>query len=251
MGKRLTKVDRKSEVWSRLHTSLKQGKLKLSPEEVDQEVDLEALESLEYSKVNLFLKRSMDILGSLALILVLSPILVSAAVIISVLTEDGIFYSEKRVGKNGEEFDFIKFKSMFNDAESVREKLGEGNEMTGPFFKMQNDPRVTEFGKFIRKYSVDELPQLFLVLKGDMSLVGPRPPQPKEFVQLSETHQKVKTKMRPGITCIWQVSGRNLISDAHQWMMLDYRYIKEWNIWFDIKLLLKTVPAALSGIGAS
>ena len=245
------KTTYKQSVWKRLHKNVKQSSSKL-PDEISSLLDEDGqLKINEPSKIMLGVKRLIDIFGSLVLIIVLSPILLATYILIRILMDDPIFYREERIGYKGKHFSFIKFKSMINDAQSQKDKLVQHNEMQGPFFKVQNDPRVTDFGRFLRKYSVDELPQLFLVLKGDMSLVGPRPCQPKEYKNLDEWQQKAKTSMKPGITCIWQVNGRNLISDHNQWMKMDLDYVRNWSLWLDIKLLLKTIPAALSGIGAS
>ncbi len=160
-----------------------------------------------------------------------------------------VFFTQSRSGLNGKQFGFIKFRSMFLDAEKQKEKLLDKNEMSGPVFKISNDPRITTVGKFIRKYSIDELPQLFNVLKGEMSLVGPRPPIPEE-VSKYKPWQRRKLSVKPGITCKWQVEGRNQI-DFEEWMELDLEYIDNWSLWEDSKILAKTIPAVLKGDGAS
>ena len=160
-----------------------------------------------------------------------------------------IFFSQKRVGKNGELFDMYKFRSMVVNAEELKEKLAHQNEMSGPMFKMKDDPRVTKVGKFIRKTSLDELPQLLNVLKGDMSLVGPRPSLPKEVAQFEKWMYK-RLSVKPGLTCFWQVSGRNNI-DFEDWMKLDIKYVDERNIWIDIKLIFKTVLVLFGDKNAS
>lgn len=219
----------------------------------ESDIDLEA-ESQNIKlpgKISLAVKRTIDVVGALTLIILLSPILIATSILVMILTDGPVLYREKRIGYKGKAFDFLKFRSMGENADCMQNKLRLRNEMGGPFFKMRNDPRVTEFGRFIRKYSIDELPQLFNVLKGDMSLVGPRPCKPEEFKELKPWQQRAKTLMKPGLTCIWQTSGRNLISDHNIWMQMDLEYIKDWSLELDIKLLLKTVPAVLSGIGAS
>ena len=138
---------------------------------------------------------------------------------------------------------------MVVGAEKKLEELLKHNQMQGPAFKMENDPRVTPVGRFLRKLSLDELPQLWNVLTGDMSLVGPRPPIPKEVERYDNWHRR-RLSMRPGITCLWQVNGRNRITDFNQWMKLDLEYIDNWSLWLDIKIVFKTIPAVLSGYGA-
>lgn len=185
------------------------------------------------------IKRLIDIICSFVGILVLSPLFIIIAIIIKFTSKGPVFFSQKRVGRNGKEFDMYKFRSMVVNAEELKEKLAAQNEMSGPMFKMKDDPRVTKVGKFIRKTSIDELPQLWNILKGDMSLVGPRPSLPKEVAQFDEWMYK-RLEVKPGLTCYWQVSGRNNI-DFEDWMKLDIRYVEEKNLWIDIKLICKTV----------
>ncbi|WP_040213590.1 sugar transferase [Clostridium polynesiense] len=185
-----------------------------------------------------FLKRIIDILGSLVGIVFLSPILLIVAVAIKLDSKGPIVFSQIRVGKNGEKFKMYKFRSMVENAEEKLKELQNKNEMSGPMFKMKEDPRVTKVGRFIRKTSIDELPQLFNVLKGEMSLVGPRPNLPKE-VEEFEPWMLNKFIAKPGLTCYWQVSGRNDIG-FEEWMRLDAKYIQERNTWIDIKLIFKT-----------
>ena len=185
------------------------------------------------------IKRTIDIVCSFVGILVLSPLFIVIAIIIKLTSKGPVFFSQKRVGKYGREFDMYKFRSMVVNAEELKEKLAAQNEMTGPMFKMKDDPRVTKVGKFIRKTSLDELPQLWNVLKGDMSLVGPRPSLPKEVAQFEDWMHK-RLEVKPGLTCYWQVSGRNNI-DFEDWMKLDIRSVEEKNLWIDIKLIFKTV----------
>ena len=185
------------------------------------------------------IKRLIDIICSFVGILVLSPLFIIIAIIIKFTSKGPVFFSQKRVGRNGKEFDMYKFRSMVVNAEELKEKLAAQNEMSGPMFKMKDDPRVTKVGKFIRKTSIDELPQLWNILKGDMSLVGPRPSLPKEVAQFDEWMYK-RLEVKPGLTCYWQVSGRNNI-DFEDWMKLDVKYVEERNLWIDIKLIFKTV----------
>ena len=186
-----------------------------------------------------FCKRGIDVIVAGVGLILLSPIITIVACAIKLTSKGPIFFLQKRVGKNGELFNMYKFRSMVVNAEELKEKLKHKNEMSGPMFKMKDDPRVTKVGKFIRKTSLDELPQLWNVLKGDMSLVGPRPSLPKEVEQFDSWMFKRLT-VPPGLTCYWQVSGRNNI-DFEDWMKLDVKYVEERNLWIDIKLIFKTV----------
>lgn len=194
-------------------------------------------------------KRGIDILGSAALLLLLSPLMIAVA--LAILVSDGrpIFYTQKRVGLNGRLFPMYKFRSMKRDAHQELSELLQHNEMSGPVFKMTNDPRVTPIGRLIRRFSIDELPQLWNVLRGEMSLVGPRPPVPEE-VSLYQRKNRRRLSMRPGLTCTWQVSGRNNIRDFDALVKLDLEYIDNWSLSRDAMLLLRTVPAVLFGHGA-
>lgn len=184
-------------------------------------------------------KRSLDIMASLVGLILLSPIILIVAILIKLESEGPIVFSQKRIGLNKREFKMYKFRSMVQNAEELKEKLQKQNEMSGPMFKMKNDPRVTKVGKFIRKTSIDELPQLINVLKGDMSLVGPRPSLPKE-VEKFEPWMLKRLEVKPGLTCYWQVSGRNNI-DFEDWMKLDIKYVEDRSFLLDIKLIFKTV----------
>ena len=196
-------------------------------------------ENKQNLKVYEICKRTIDIIGAGLGLILLSPIIAVVACAVKVTSKGPIFFSQKRVGKNGELFEMYKFRSMVVNAEELKENLEDQNEMSGPMFKIKDDPRVTKVGKFIRKTSIDELPQLWNVLKGDMSLVGPRPSLPKEVEQFDNWMFK-RLSVRPGLTCYWQVSGRNNI-DFEDWMKLDCRYVDERNLWIDIKLIFKTV----------
>jgi exopolysaccharide biosynthesis polyprenyl glycosylphosphotransferase len=195
------------------------------------------------------LKRLFDIVSSTAALAVLSPLLVGVALGVKFTSRGPIFFKQKRVGLHGKPFHMLKFRSMVVNAEELKAKLEALNEQTGPVFKMKNDPRITRIGRFIRKYSIDELPQLINVLRGEMSVVGPRPPIPSE-VEKYAAWQRRRLSVRPGLTCIWQVSGRNQIS-FEEWMYLDMQYIDHWSLKNDINLILKTVPVVLTGSGAS
>ena len=186
-----------------------------------------------------FIKRTIDIIFSILGLVLLSPLLIIIAIIIKIDSKGPIFFAQERVGYKGNHFKMYKFRSMVLNAEELKEKLQEKNEMSGPMFKMKDDPRVTKIGKFIRKTSIDELPQLINVLLGQMSLVGPRPSLPKE-VEKFETWMLERLNVKPGLTCYWQVSGRNDI-DFEDWMKLDIKYVNERNLWIDIKLIFKTV----------
>lgn len=182
-------------------------------------------------------------------ILVLSPVFLVCAAVIRLESPGPVIFKQKRIGRDGRPFNFYKFRSMYIDAEQRRQELLKANESKdGVIFKMQKDPRVTRFGRFIRKFSIDELPQLFNVVVGDMSLVGPRPPLPSEVAEYTLEDRKRLT-VKPGITCIWQVSGRSDIPFRQQ-VALDKEYIMSRSLWRDLWILLKTVPAVLTGKGA-
>ena len=202
------------------------------------------------NKVYLFLKRLIDIVGSGSGILILIPVFLIIGILIKLEDPKGsVFFSQKRNGLNGKEFNMYKFRSMVHNAEDLLESLMSKNEMDGPVFKIKDDPRITKIGKFIRKTSLDELPQLFNVLKGDMSLVGPRPPIPREVIQYNK-YQYQRLLVKPGITCYWQISGRNNI-DFDEWVELDLKYIKERNLFKDIYIILMTLPVLLGDKNAS
>jgi len=197
----------------------------------------------------IFLKRIFDLIISLFAILFLIPVFVIATLGITLSSRWPIFFRQIRCGMNGRKFTLYKFRSMFVGSEVRKEDLEQRNEMGGPVFKMKKDPRITPFGRFMRKLSIDELPQLINVLKGDMSLVGPRPPLPAE-VNMYETWQRLRLSMKPGLTCIWQVSGRNRIN-FEKWMEMDLQYIDNFSMRLDFKLLVRTIFAVLTGYGAA
>lgn len=194
-------------------------------------------------------KRFIDVVVAAAGLIVLSPLLIAVAIAIKLTGPGPVFFQQKRVGLNGRKFTLYKFRSMVKDAARMRADLADLNEMDGPVFKIRNDPRVTPLGRWMRRYSIDELPQLFNVLIGDMSLVGPRPPLPSEVSEY-QRKQRRRLSMRPGLTCTWQVSGRNDIPDFNRWAELDLQYIDNWSLMGDLKLLVKTIPAVISGKGA-
>lgn len=194
-------------------------------------------------------KRLIDIVGATVGLLVLGPLVMLPVAIGIKLTSPGpILFRQKRSGLHGRLFTMYKFRSMVNNAEMLRAELEAFNEVPGPVFKMENDPRVTAFGRFLRKTSIDEMPQFWNVLMGDMSLVGPRPPIPSEVQHYDPWHRR-RLSMKPGLTCLWQVSGRNKIG-FDQWMKLDLQYIDNWSLWLDFKILARTIPVVLTGLGA-
>lgn len=196
----------------------------------------------------LFMKRVLDVLISSILLLLLLPVFVVIAICIKATSGGPVFFTQQRVGLNKRTFRMIKFRSMRDDAEEMRDSISHLNELDGPVFKIQNDPRVTRVGKFLRKSSLDELPQLFNVLRGEMSLVGPRPPLPQEVDRYEWMFRK-RLSVKPGITCIWQISGRSDVSFA-RWMRMDQEYVENWSLWLDLRILMKTIPAVLSSKGA-
>ena len=196
-----------------------------------------------------FLKRTMDVICSLVGLVILSPIFLVVTILIRLESKGGSIFSQERVGKNGKRFKMYKFRSMVANAEELKDKLCGQNEMCGPMFKIKKDPRVTKVGKFIRKTSIDELPQLVNVLKGEMSLVGPRPSLPKEVVKF-EDWMMVRLSVKPGLTCYWQVSGRSDIG-FEEWMELDVKYVKDRTTLIDITLILKTFGVFLGDEHAS
>jgi exopolysaccharide biosynthesis polyprenyl glycosylphosphotransferase len=193
-------------------------------------------------------KRMFDIAVSFLVLLLLSPVLAALAVAIKLDSPGPVFFRQRRVGLQGRTFNIFKFRSMYLDAETRLESLRAHNEMSGPVFKMKNDPRITRVGRFIRRTSLDEFPQFWNVLRGEMSVVGPRPPLPSEVRQYKRW-QRRRLSVKPGITCIWQISGRNNI-DFDRWMELDLEYIDQWSLWNDIQICIKTIPAVLGTRGA-
>ncbi|HEX8816580.1 MAG TPA: sugar transferase [Terriglobales bacterium] len=194
------------------------------------------------------IKRALDVVISAFLLVILSPFLVLLTVLIKLTSRGPVFYRWRVVGKNGRPFIGYKFRSMVANADQLKASLEAENEMTGPVFKLTRDPRVTKLGAVMRRYSLDELPQLFSVFKGDMSLVGPRPPLVTEYARFTD-YQKQKLAVTPGMTCLWQVNGRNQVSDFDQWVELDLEYIRDWSLGLDFKILCKTIGVVFAGSG--
>ncbi len=193
-------------------------------------------------------KRPFDVVVSLLGLVLLSPLFLVLAVLVKLDSRGPVFFKQVRVGKDGREFEFYKFRSMVQNAEQMKSKLMHLNELEGPVFKISDDPRITPVGRFLRRTSLDELPQLYNVLRGDMSLVGPRPPLPAEVANY-ESWQRQKLSVLPGITCLWQISGRNHIGFT-EWMRLDIEYIRRQSFGLDMKILARTLPAVLLRKGA-
>ena len=198
----------------------------------------------------LIAKRTLDVVVSFTLLLFIAPLLAGVAIAIRLTSAGPVFFLQERVGHNKRRFKIIKFRTMVPNAEKLMLSLEKRNEVSGPVFKMRDDPRVTPIGKFLRRSSIDELPQLFNVLQGDMSLVGPRPLPVRDYEGFNEDWQRRRFSVKPGITCLWQVNGRSGVS-FDQWMLLDLKYMDEWSLWLDLKILAKTVPAVLRGTGAA
>jgi exopolysaccharide biosynthesis polyprenyl glycosylphosphotransferase len=202
------------------------------------------------NETHLALKRTLDVAISLMILGLAMPVLAFAALAIRITSPGSVVFKQRRIGLNGRIFTLYKFRTMIEDAHERREEVAHLNEMNGPVFKVRDDPRVTPVGRWLRRFSLDELPQLWNVLKGDMSLVGPRPPIPEEVASYHRWHRR-RLSMKPGLTCLWQISGRNQIQDFDHWMKLDLQYIDNWSPSLDLKILLRTIPAVLSGKGAS
>ncbi|MCH8125464.1 sugar transferase [candidate division KSB1 bacterium] len=205
-------------------------------------------ETFSANEWQLFVKRTTDILVSLTGIIIAMPFFIVLALAIKLSSKGPIYFKQERSGLNGRKFTLYKFRTMMVGAELRKKELEKQNEMQGPVFKIKRDPRVYPLGRLLRKISLDELPQLLNVLKGDMSIVGPRPPLPIE-VEMYEIWQRRRLSLKPGITCIWQVSGRNMV-DFDRWMEMDLEYIDNWSLWLDVKISLKTVLVVLFGYGA-
>ena len=217
---------------------------------IDKEVEVDRKENLRDHRLYWIGRRTQDvILSSLALV-VLSPVMLATA--IAIVVDDpsaGPVFSQERIGRNGKPFKFYKFRSMYVDAEERKKELMSKNEVQGLMFKMENDPRITKVGAFIRKTSIDELPQFWNVLKGDMSLVGTRPPTVDEYEQYTG-YQKRRISFRPGITGLWQISGRSDIKDFDEVVKLDLEYIDNWSLLLDLKIIFKTILVVFKGSGA-
>jgi exopolysaccharide biosynthesis polyprenyl glycosylphosphotransferase len=198
----------------------------------------------------LAVKRTLDIAISSVLLLLLAPVLIGVAIAVKLTSTGPVLFLQDRIGLNKRRFRICKFRTMVPNAEQLLPNLESRNEVSGPVFKIRNDPRITRIGRFLRRSSIDELPQLFNVLKGDMSLVGPRPLPVRDYEGFSEDWQRRRFSIKPGITCLWQVNGRSGIS-FDQWMLLDLKYMDEWSLWLDLKILARTVPAVMRGSGAA
>jgi exopolysaccharide biosynthesis polyprenyl glycosylphosphotransferase len=222
---------------------------RIAHETVTRFGDIQLLDFYTSPKMNwqLLVKRWTDILTSAILLTALFPIFVLVSILIKTTSRGPIHFKQQRIGYNGRLFTVLKFRTMVEDAQSYKKDLRNLNEMDGPVFKIKNDPRITKMGRILRKASIDELPQLINVLRGEMSLVGPRPPTPDEVIQYELTDRR-RLSMKPGMTCIWQVSGRNNIP-FKRWMDLDRQYIDNWSLRLDLRILVKTIPAVLKGSG--
>jgi exopolysaccharide biosynthesis polyprenyl glycosylphosphotransferase len=205
-------------------------------------------DSAPLPNVSTLLKSLFDRAAAAFGLMILSPLMALVAVAIKSTSKGPVLFKQERIGLNGRRFTMLKFRTMVPDADKLKESLLTKNEMSGPVFKLKNDPRITPLGKILRKTSADELPQLVNVLKGDMSIVGPRPPLAEEVTKF-DPWQRRKLSVRPGLTCLWQVRGRNNI-DFQDWMKMDLEYIDNWSLWLDFRIMARTIPAVLSGRGA-
>ncbi|MEI6779492.1 MAG: sugar transferase [Verrucomicrobiota bacterium] len=196
------------------------------------------------------LKQLMDSAGSLFVLVGFWWVFALLALTIKLTSSGPALFRQQRAGKNGRPFTIYKFRTMVTNAEQLKHELAAMNEMSGPVFKVGNDPRVTRVGKFLRKYSLDELPQFINVLRGEMSMVGPRPLPVDEVKQFNDLAHRRRLSVKPGLTCLWQISGRNNVCDFKDWVRLDLKYIDNWSLWLDLKILWLTLPAVLSGTGA-
>jgi exopolysaccharide biosynthesis polyprenyl glycosylphosphotransferase len=196
------------------------------------------------------LKQAIDIVGAVGLLVASSWLMLLAAIAIKLTSRGPILFRQQRSGLNGKPFTMYKFRSMVTNAEQLRHELAVLNEMSGPVFKITQDPRVTRVGRLLRKFSIDEFPQLFNVVCGEMSLVGPRPLPVDEVRRFDDLAHRRRLSVKPGLTCLWQVGGRNEISDFKEWVRLDLEYIDHWSLWLDLKILWLTIPVVLMGKGA-
>jgi lipopolysaccharide/colanic/teichoic acid biosynthesis glycosyltransferase len=208
---------------------------------------IESAQATKYFSYRI-IKRAMDLIFTTILILIFLPIYLIIAILIKLDAKGPILYQWNVVGENGVHFISWKFRTMVVDADSQKIQLSSKNEMVGPVFKIKNDPRITKIGKFLRKYSLDESIQFLSIIKGDMSLVGPRPAGPIELDNY-EMWQKRRLSIKPGLTGPWQVSGRNKVNHFNEWVKLDLEYIDNWSLWLDVKILFMTIPAAFKGTG--
>ena len=197
-------------------------------------------------------KEIVDVFGAFVLLLLLTviPVFPIAALLVRLTSPGPVFFRQKRSGLHGQPFTMLKFRTMVTNAEQLKHELAALNEMSGPVFKVSNDPRVTPIGRFLRRFSIDELPQLLNVLRGDMSLVGPRPLPVTEVERFDDPSDRRRLSVKPGLTCLWQVSGRNNVTSFKDWVRLDLEYIDHWSLSLDFKILLRTIPAVFRGTGA-
>lgn len=195
-------------------------------------------------------KQLIDMVGAGLLLVLFSPVMFIAAIAVRLSSPGPVIFRQQRSGLNGRPFTMYKFRTMSSDAEQRKQELAVFNEMSGPVFKYTNDPRVTSAGRWLRKFSIDEFPQLFNVLRGEMSLVGPRPLPVDETRRFDDFAHRRRLSVKPGLTCLWQISGRNNVRDFREWVRLDLEYIDNWSLWLDLKILFRTVPIVLSGTGA-
>jgi exopolysaccharide biosynthesis polyprenyl glycosylphosphotransferase len=195
-------------------------------------------------------KEIIDVGGAMVLLVLTSPIFLATALAIRLSSPGPVLFRQLRSGLNGRPFTMLKFRSMITDAEQLKQELAALNEMAGPVFKITQDPRITPVGRLIRRFSIDELPQLINVLRGEMSLVGPRPLPVDEVKRFDDFAHRRRLSVKPGLTCLWQVSGRNEVKDFKDWVRLDLEYIDNWSLWLDVKILVRTIPVVLIGTGA-
>jgi exopolysaccharide biosynthesis polyprenyl glycosylphosphotransferase len=195
-------------------------------------------------------KELLDVVGALVLLILSSPVWLAAALAIRLTSPGPVLFRQQRSGLNGRPFTMLKFRSMVTDAEQLKQELAALNEMDGPVFKIREDPRVTPVGRLIRRFSIDEFPQLINVIRGEMSLVGPRPLPVDEVKRFDDFSHRRRLSVKPGLTCLWQVRGRNNVRDFKDWVRLDLEYIDNWSFWLDLKILARTIPVVLMGTGA-
>lgn len=196
------------------------------------------------------IKQVIDVVGAFLLLILLSPFFVLVALLIKLTSPGPVLFRQQRAGLNGSPFTMYKFRTMVTNAEQMKQELASLNEMSGPVFKIAKDPRVTAFGRWLRRTSVDEFPQLFNVLRSEMSLVGPRPLPVDEVERFDDLAHRRRLSVKPGLTCLWQIRGRNQISDFREWVRLDLEYIDNWSLWLDLKIIARTIPVVLFGKGA-
>lgn len=246
--KRVLEVCEKEGVQVRIVSDLLGGIVKNLHVDVVYGIPIVSVSYVHSDELKLFVKRIIDIIGSTLGLIILSPFLLSIALAVKITSPGPVFYEWNVMGLNKKPVRSWKLRTMVIDADKIKDQLMDQNEMNGPVFKIKDDPRITKVGKFLRKYSLDELPQLWSVLKGDMSLVGPRPAGPHELARY-ESWQRRKLSIKPGITCLWQANGRNKITDFKEWAKLDLEYIDNWSLYLDFKILAKTMVAVVKGTG--